>query len=200
MGYSHGQKWKDETIENAIYEVMKIAKINTFPTHSLIKRVYGNNCLTNAISKHGGTRYWANKLGLEIKSCESEFGYDYECECMNYLTLKYDYDCELTKVRYPYDILVNNNIKVDVKCSHLYKGKQGSFYTFNLEKPKPTCDIYVCYCLNNKEVTKIYIIPSCVLSGKTQLSIGELTSKYDKYIDNWHIFPRYNDFYNQINR
>ena len=28
MGYSHGQKWKDETIENAIYEAMKIAKIN----------------------------------------------------------------------------------------------------------------------------------------------------------------------------
>lgn len=198
MGYSHGKKWNDERLEQEIKEVMQKAKIDSMPTHSIIASVNGNFALSNAIRRHGGTRYWADKLGLEIKSCESAFGYDYECECMNYLISKFDYECELTKARYPYDILVNNNIKVDVKCGHLYKGKQGSFYTFNLEKSKPTCDIYVCYCLNDEKIVKTYVIPSCVLSGKTQLSVGVNTSKYDKYIDSWGIFPRYNDFYTQI--
>ena len=192
------KKWNDETIENAIYDVMRTAKINTFPTHSLIKSITGDNALTNAISRHGGTRHWAKKLGIEVKSCESLLGYEYECECMSYLTSQFGYNCELTKARYPYDIIVNRNIKVDVKCSHLCKSKAGNFYTFNLGKPNPTCDIFVCYCLNNNNIENIYIIPSCVVSGSTQLAIGYITSKYDRYIDNWTIFALYDDLYNQI--
>lgn len=197
MGYAHGNKWTVEKIEKAIKEVMKKAKTDCLPTHSEIKKITGNCGLTNAISRHGGSRYWAEKLGIEIKSCESELGYDYECECVSALTAL-GYECELTKARYPYDVLANNNIKIDVKVSRLYNGKHGNFYTFNLEKPKPTCDIFVCYCINDDKIQKNYIVPSCVLSGKTQLSIGEKHSKYDKYIDDWGIVKIYNDFYESL--
>lgn len=197
MGYSHGQKWNDKKIKQSIFNVMKTAKIETFPTHSLMKEVTGNEALSNAISKHGGSKYWAEKLGIEIKKCESKFGYEFECECIVYLTTL-GYECELTKARYPYDILANNNIKIDVKSGHLYHGEQGNFYTFNLEKEKPTCDIFVCYCIEDNEIKKVYVIPSCVVSGKTQLSIGVKHSKYDRYIDNWTIFKKYKIFYESL--
>ena len=85
MGYAHGIKWNDYLIEKGIRDVMKEAKIDCFPTHSLIKRVTGSFALSNAISKNGGSRYWAVKLGIKIKPCESKFGEDFELLCMAYL-------------------------------------------------------------------------------------------------------------------
>lgn len=193
MGYSHGTNWTDEKIENAIKDVIKIAKINSMPTHTQMDEITGSMALSNAVSKHGGSKYWSEKLGLNTKSCESKLGYEYECECMHEL-ISLGYDVEFTKARYPYDLIANGNIKIDVKCSNLYQGKYGNFYTFNLEKAMPTCDVFVCYCLNENS-RKVYVIPSCVLSGKTQLSIGETRSKYDKYINNWDIIFRYEAFY-----
>lgn len=197
MGYAHGIQWDDKKIENGIKEVMKKAKINTMPTHTQMDKITGSMALSNAVSKHGGSKYWADKLGLEIKFCESKLGYDFECECMNKLN-SFGYDCELTKARYAYDILANNNIKIDVKCSNLYKNDKVTYYTFNLEKSKPTCDIYVCYCVNDDIVQKVYVIPSCVLSGKTQLTLGVEKSKYDKYINAWSIVSKYDDFYKEM--
>ena len=197
MGYTHGTQWNDEKIEQGLKSVVETAKISSFPTRSIMREITGNEALGVAVTRHGGSRYWADKLGLEIKPCESKTGYEYECECMNTLSL-FGYDCELTKARYPYDLLVNRNIKIDVKCSNLYNCKHGKFYTFNLEKSMPTCDVFVCYCLNDGDIQKVYVIPSCVLSGKTQLSIGEHKSKYDRYIDNWTIIKKYQTFYEDL--
>ena len=161
MGYAHGTQWNNELIEKSILDVVEKAKINTFPTKSIIKEVTGSSGLSNAIRRHGGTRYWAEKLGLEIKPCESRFGEEYEFECMK--TVKhFGYRCEKTPIRYPYDLLVENNIKVEVKSGNIYHGKQGDFYTFNLEKAKPTCDIFVCYCLEGDKIKKVYVIPSSI--------------------------------------
>lgn len=196
MGYAHGIRWTNEKIENAIKDVMKIAKINSMPTHSQMKDITGNEALSNAVSKHGGSKYWAQRLGIEIKTCESKIGYEFECECMSNL-ISNGYDCELTKARYPYDLLVNRNIKIDVKCSNLFEGDKGKFYTFNLGKSMPTCDIFVCYCMDKNIIQKVYVIPSCVLSGKTQLSIGQ-KSKYDRYIDSWNVVKIYDSFYDSM--
>jgi hypothetical protein len=197
MGYTHGNKWNDKNIAQAIIGVMQTAKITSFPSQSLMKEVTGNVGLSNAISRHGGTKYWADKLGLDMKPCESKIGFEYECECLNHLTAL-GYDCELTKARYPYDLIVNRNIKIDVKCSNLYES--GKYYTFNLEKAMPTCDVFVCYCISNDEIKKAYVIPSCVLSGITQLSIGKTHSKYDKYISNWSVIDRYDEFYKRLTK
>lgn len=197
MGYSHGTKWTDEMIEQEIRGVMKKGNLTSMPTHSQMDTITGNKGLSVATSKRGGTKYWADRLGLDNKPCESSFGHEYECECMNKL-ISLEYDCELTKARYPYDLIANGNIKIDAKSSNLYYGKNGCFYTFNLEKSMPTCDVYVCYCVKEGEIQRVYIIPSCVLSGKTQLSIGEVQSKYDRYIDAWEIIKQYDKFYKQF--
>ena len=197
MGYAHGKKWDDVLIEKTIKEVIKKAKINTFPTHSQIKKITGNEALSCAISKHGGSRYWAEKLGLEMKQSESKFGEEYELECISRLK-HYGFRCEKTPVKYPYDILVENAIKVEVKCGNIYHGKNGDFYTFNLEKSKPTCDIFVCFCLEDERTAKVYVIPSSILSGNTQLSIGKHKSKYDNFINRWGLFREYDAFYNKL--
>lgn len=197
MGHSHGIQWTDDLIEQGIKEVMQKTKIDTFPSHSLMNEITGSSALSCVISKRGGTRYWADKLGLEVKPCESRFGEEYELECMK--TLKHlGYRCEKMPVRYPYDLLAENGIKVEVKCGNIYHGSNGDFYTFNLEKSKPTCDIFVCYCLDGDEVRKIYVIPSRVLNGNTQLSIGKHKSKYDKFLDKWNCFQSYADFYEKM--
>lgn len=196
MGYSHGKKWTGKEIENGILDVMLKNKIDCMPTHTMIKNTLGDYSLVCAISKHGGTKYWANRLGLDVKKCESKFGEDYEYHCKDFLIEKLDMECEKTKARYPYDLLVDKNIKVDVKVSKPYKD---SYYTFNLEKTEPTCDLFVLYCVTNENsIYKTFVIPSCVLSKKTQVSLGMNTSKYNKYINAWDLFYVYKDFYEQL--
>lgn len=96
---------------------------------------------------------------------------------------------------FPYDLLVNNCLKIDVKSSHLYKGKDGNFYTFRTGKRYATCDVYVLVALDDSdELVKTYIIPSSKVFNKIQISMGEYNSKYDIYLDRWDILSDYTNF------
>jgi len=196
MGYVHGKMWTDELICAELKETMRILNIKTMPTHSQIIDLYGNQSLVNALVHHGGTKKFANLIGAEIKRCESEFGDAYEIFCSKEITERFGYLVDKMKPRYPYDLLVEGTVKVDVKVSKLYTNNKRKvcFYTFNLEKKNPTCDVFVCYCINSQEqIEKTYVIPSAALSGSTQLSVG-ISSKYDKYIDNWNLLHRLVEF------
>ena len=194
MGYSHGRKWDDNAIADSIHEVIRLTGNNTLPTVKRLNEITGNTSLSNAICKHGGFKYWEKRLGLDKRYSETAFGHEYERKCISEL-IRLGYHCEHTSTRYPYDILINGNIKIDVKTSNLFQGKGGMYYTFNLGKKMPTCDIFVCYCVNRAETVKTYVIPSSVLSGKSQLSIGKEKSQYDKYIDAWDIVSKFDKFY-----
>ena len=169
MAYSHGQKWSEEKIVEALLFMIDKCGMNTMPTHS------------------------------EIKECESKFGDQLEDYCVLQIQEKLGLDGEKTKPRYPYDILVNRSVKVDVKVSRLFNNYGNSkYYTFNLEKKDQTCDIFVFYCINqNDEIERTFVIPSTVLSGKTQLAVGE-SSMYDKYIDQWRFISDYNKFMTEL--
>lgn len=196
MAYSHGRRWSEADICDEITKIVKSRKMNTMPTHSEMREWAGDKSLTNAVSKHGGTKYFASLLGLEIKNCESKFGNGYEELCITQVEEKLGMNAVNTKPRYPYDILVERAVKIDVKSGRLYESRLGTkFYTFNLEKSEQTCDIFVCYCIDsNGKIAKTLVIPSYVLSGKTQLSIGVSNSVYDKYIDAWHFIREYASF------
>lgn len=198
MGYTHGTKWSDDLIAFGIYEVMKKADITVMPSKSIIEKINGDSRLSNAISKHGGFLVWAKRLGLEISDSETKIGKIYEEFCANYITNVLKKQCEMTSTKHPYDILVCENVKIDVKVGHLYNGTNGNFYTFNLEKKQPTCDIFVCYCVDDMEIEKTYVIPSCFLSGKSQLSVGASESSYDCFRDKWEYIKKYELFYNEI--
>jgi hypothetical protein len=199
MGHTHGIKWTEEKIIEGIKNAMDKLGIGTFPTSSQLKNFYGHCGLCNKISKTGGFYFWANKLGLKLKDSDTNVGLQWELICSSFLNGK-GYKVEKMSTRHPYDLMVNQNIKIDVKTAYLYTTKKGySFYTFNLEKKYPSCDIYVCYCLNDdKTIKKTYVIPSALVGRINQLSVGEHQSIYDKFIDKWEYIQVYDTFYKSL--
>ena len=185
--------WTENLIKERILEVVDFHGYNRMPTVKEIENYYGNTALINKISTTGGCETWAKKLNLSRKPCKSMLALQYEKYTKEVLEKK-GFNCELTSTKFPYDILVNNGVKIDVKVSNLVSIGDSKAYTFNLEKKQPTCDLYVAYCLDeNKEITKTYIIPSRVLTGQCQLSLGKDNSVYDIYLDRWELIKRFND-------
>lgn len=200
MGYTHGKEWNEENTKEAIMEIVNSLKLKHFPSKSQIIAFCGNSALANRISRSGGSKYYADLLGLEILYCESEFGNFFEELAIDEILENTGFLSIHTNVRYPYDLLTNGNIKVDIKASKKVKNKNANFpyHSFNLEKREPTCDIFIFYCLDeDMEIEKRVIIPSCLLSGKTQVGMGGL-SKWDAYIDKWDYFDMYNKFYDSV--
>lgn len=195
MGYSHGKKWDEQEIINAIKKVVEQHDMDTMPTHSELDEHYGSTSVSNAISKHGGSRYFAKLLGLQIKTSETKFGEVLEDYCALEIQQRLGLICDKTNSRYPYDILVNRTVKVDVKAGRQFDNYGGAkYYTFNIEKKEQTCDVFVFYCMNsNDEIKKTLVIPSYVLSGKSQLAVGE-NSVYDKYDGKWDFIRKYDEF------
>lgn len=178
---------------------MKILNIKTFPTHSQMIDVIGNRGLCSKISKTGGTKFWAKKLDIPVKNCETEFGFKYESKVVEDIERELGLNSILMKPGYPYDVLTSGCVKIDTKVSRQFFTNCHTWQnTFNLEKKNPTCDIYVLYCLDNDgNYLKTIVIPSVVLQGKTQVGIGK-KSKYNKYIDNWNVIEEYKRFYDSI--
>lgn len=200
MGYSHGRKWTEEETKIEIMKVVDSLGLKHFPSKSQIIDFFGNHSLADRISKSGGSKYYADLLGLEILYCESEFGNFFEELAIDEILENTGFSSLHTNARYPYDLLTNGNIKVDVKASMKVKNKKANlhYHSFNLEKREPTCDIFIFYCLNeDMEIEKRVIIPSCLLSGKTQVGMGGL-SKWDAYIDKWEYFDMYSKFYDSV--
>ena len=110
--------WTEKEIIKALDEMVRTTKQDTMPTHSEITAFYGNCCLTNAVRRHGGTKYYANLLGLKIKDCESKIGEVYENKFIFDLHSKLNLSGEQTIPRYPYDVLVENCTKIDVKVEN----------------------------------------------------------------------------------
>ena len=200
MGYTHGKKWADGEVEEKIMYLVNALKLDRFPTKAEMIEFYGDRALACKVSKTGGSRYYASKLNLSLSDSESEFGNFFEELAIDEIFEHTGFSSFHTNVRYPYDLLTNGNIKVDVKASKSINRKESNFpyHTFNLEKREPTCDIFVFYCLNeNMEIEKRVIVPSCLLSGKTQVGMGGL-SKWDAYEDKWEYFDMYNKFYDSV--
>ena len=201
IGHSHGTNWTDDLVISSIERVINSLELDRFPTHSEMVEFYGDRSLTNKISKSGGTKYWAARIGYSVKNCESEFGDFYERYSIDDILKNTKLKSYKNKVGYPYDITTNKHIKVDVKSSTIIENNNGyKYHSFNLEKKEPTCDIYILYCIDNSDlIYKTYIIPSCHVYGQTQIGISAYgISKWDRYKNNWAIFNTYNEFYQKL--
>lgn len=195
MGYTHGHKWSDEKIKQAIKKVVTAYELDRMPSRKECVDYYGNHSLANAVSRrHGGWYGLAKEIGLPIKKSETYFEKHQEGIVCEMLVSK-GFDVERMPQNFPYDILVDNCIKVDVKASHLYCGKQGKFFTFNLEKRYATCDIYVLLTLDeNNNIINSFIVPSKFVIKNTQISIGKYASKYHKFRDRWDYISNLSEY------
>lgn len=196
MGHTHGISWTDELIEEKIFEVINELQLDHFPTHSEIISVLGNRGLAAKISKHKGTVYWAEKLGLPLKYSETSFGNKHEVIAISDIFENTGLHSVQTSSGHPYDLLTDNSVKIDVKVSKKFTNNCNvQAYSFNLEKREPTCDLFILYCLNDDETyDKVLVIPSCSLLGQTQIGVGE-KSKWDFYNNRWDYIKQYSNFY-----
>ena len=188
MGYSHGEEWTELGIKDEIEKVMSCLNINRMPSNSECKMVTKSSALSSQISIRGGFKYWAERLGLQSKNSDSKTGWEYEEKAKKFLE-RAGYDVESATVKHPYDLLINQSVKIDIKVSNLYKGKVGNFYSYNLEKKFPTCDFYILYAIGKFSDEDALIVPSC-LANISQISVGELNSKWDVFSGRWDLIEK----------
>ena len=195
MGYVKGIKWNDDLIAKEILNIKDKLEIDCMPSYGQINKIRKSTDLSNKIAKTGGINKWAKKLNLKITKSETRIGKRGEKIIEEILKTK-GYDVKnVSEKKFPYDLIVNNDIKIDVKLSHLYKGCNGNFYSCNLEKKIPTCDLYIIICENDDmSINKILIIPSKFLMGIKQLVIG-VNSKYDKFNNKFEYIDKFDSFY-----
>lgn len=196
MGYTHGKMWTQNKIAAEIMTAKNKLEIKRMPTVSELKNINMGD-LSNAIAKSNGFKWWAEALNLPVKNSETGLGKKYEKIFADFIYKKLKYNSQQMSMKFPYDVLIEGLVKVDVKCGYVYTNSRvGSFYTFNLETANRKSDFLACYCLNkDKSIHKTYIIPAIVMQGKTQLSVGIVTSKYDKFIDRYDLISDYLNFY-----
>ena len=198
MGCAHGCRWTKQELESGIMKVVDFLDIDRMPSKSEIEEFYGNTSLSNKISRTGGLYYWADQLGLEIKESESKFGIEVELYVKEVLE-NMGFKCETTSTKHPYDLLVDDCVKVDVKAARVTKVRGSDAYSFRLAKPKQTCDVYVAVCVDDeKNIQKTYIVPSIIMSGKKQLAVGVEHSIYDAYIDRWDVIETMSEAFHRI--
>ena len=199
MGYTHGTKWTDDLIKEKVLEVVRFKNLDRMPTRSEAESYFGNSALTAVISKRKGGWYaLAKEMELPIKECETTFGKSHEKIIMERL-ISMGYAVRQMPQNFPYDLLVNDSVKIDVKASRLYKGSGRNFYSFNLEKPFCTCDLYVLRLIgDNQDELDTLVVPSAHVATNTQISVGEKVSKYRKYSKRWDYVSSYCDFMGSV--
>lgn len=183
--------WTKEKIVEQINEMISSTGLNRMPTNSEVIAYFGNHKLSNAISKRKMWKPLAEELGLKVKESETYFGKRHE-EVASEQLIELGYEVRRMPQNFPYDLLVDDLLKVDVKSSKLYRGKYGNFYSVNIDKPYATCDVYMIYLIEDDgSVKTVLIIPSKDVITNTQISIGQHASKYYKYENNWACIDDY---------
>jgi hypothetical protein len=196
MGYTNGERWTEDKIKSEILKVVKVLNLERMPSNTEIQMVMGDSRLSNAIRRQGGFYSLGESLGLPIKPSETQTGKGYEEYAVGLLVNR-GYKVERMSVRHPYDLLVNDNIKIDTKAGNPYFLKGSRVHTIGINKKNATCDLYMIFALDeNSNVEKLFIIPGSRLK-LTSLNFGE-DSKYDKYLDRWDLIEKYDRFYKSI--
>lgn len=189
------RKWSDSVIEKEIIRSMSTLHIKRMPTSSELLSI-GRSDLQNAITKHGGFRHWRKALSLNLAENETNKGQKYEVKVSEFLKTIGHKTNQMT-TGHPYDLLVNENVKVDVKVgsAHYHFGCRA--HTFRPSSEHSTCDIYICIALDEDDlIEKIFVIPSKFAKVKTINISG--SGKYYKFINRWCYIEEYTDFYQSV--
>lgn len=183
MSVSQRIQWSDDSIKSEVMKVKDALCLSRMPTRKECKDFYGNTALTGAITRRYGWYALANELGLPIKDCETTTGKMAEGLAEKLLAY-HGFTVKRMSQNFPYDILLNDCVKIDVKASKVYSGKNGDFYSFRLEKPYATCDFYILLELNERdEIDRAMVVPSHHVMFNKQISVGMKDSKYHRYTD-----------------
>lgn len=194
MGHSNRIIWTDDLIKEKVIEVKNGLSLDRMPSRKECIQYFHNEALVNAVSKRKKWYQLADELGLKVKDSETYFGKSQEANAAEMLISK-GFLVRKMSQNFPYDLLIDDCVKVDVKASHLYHGPNGDFYTFNLDKDYATCDIYILFALSESDESSIFIVPSKFVIAQNQISMGVSKSKYHRFKDRWDYISALSDFW-----
>lgn len=196
MGYSHGVKWSYTKICDEINNIMHVLNIKRMPTAEECNLITGNSGLSNVIAKSGGFYWLANNLGLSMKNNATETGKKFERLAVKILEDK-NYIVKSMTTKYPFDLLINDRIRIDVKAGRPYLLRGSRVHTIGINKKYATCDLYLIFALDEKDKPeRNLVIPGCDLRVTT-LNFGK-DSIYNIYLDRWDLIERYDEFYSSL--
>lgn len=171
------KSWTDEMIASEILSISNGS--GQMPTCSYLKSL-GRNDLMCQITRRGGVLAWAKRLGLSRDQSDSDVGWDGEKIAIDLLKLN-GFEAEKTNgVKYPFDIVVDNIIRVDVKTAKYaeYGPSKGWFYRIG---KTPQADVIALLQIDTND---IFFVPwySC---PTTNITVNRKDGKYEPYRNNY---------------
>ena len=194
MGYTGGIIWTDALIEKGIRKIADTFEPRRMPSNREVVEHEGNYALANAIQKNGGYSYWANKLGLERKYSDTKLGIAGESHIAHLLRQR-GHEVDTTSVKFPYDLLIDGCIKVDVKTANESDVHGYPIHSYRLAKRKQTCDFYIFY---EADTGRVYVVPANKLNGQVQVGMGLESKEYAKYLGAYHLIDEAVDMYERM--
>ncbi|MBA7577599.1 hypothetical protein ES708_19452 [subsurface metagenome] len=95
------------------------------------------------------------------------------------------------------DIVLDNGLRIEVKCGHKHKVHRAEGYTFSLlgghrkhTQKLNDCDFLICWCVNED---CFYIIPTDFIRVTSNIAISNTESsesKYAPYKENWELLSK----------
>lgn len=120
-------RWTDDMVADRIRGIA--SKTGVFPSISFL-RESGQNDLACQITRRGGSFAWADRLGLKREHSDSDTGWEGEVAVQGILEAEHFRVERQSAVRWPFDLLVNGVLRVDVKAARFatYGPCSGWFY------------------------------------------------------------------------
>lgn len=187
-------KWNEELITTKLTDIANTFTPARMPSNREVIELTGGYALSSAIQKRGGFEHWANKLGLEQKHSETKTGIEYERKIAEILR-KNGHSVQTTTIKHPYDLLVDDCVKVDVKVANTSLIKGSKIHAYRIAKRQHTCDFYICCEL---DTDGIYVIPANMVTGQVQVEMGLNSQKFCHYKDAFYLIDDAVNFYKSL--
>lgn len=140
-------KWTDKRFA----EELKLVSdgLGRMPTNSELKKL-GRGDLSNQIVKRGGFKPIADRFGLRQSDSDSLFGWEGEKMAQEVLEEK-GFQVERSgEVRWPFDLLVDGLVRVDVKSARFAQYGPCSGWFYRIGK-RPQADVIMLVQVDTKE-------------------------------------------------
>jgi hypothetical protein len=175
-------RWTEALLVSRINAVVGDSK--RFPTNSHLVEI-GQGDLSNQITKRGGFIYWANRLGIERDISDSDIGWEGEKRAHTLLEARGFSVIRSERVRWPFDLLVNNSLRVDVKTASYAAYGASTGWFFRIGK-SPQADLIALY---RSDKDDMYLIPWYHVP-KTNITISPTGMKYSRFLNAYEIVER----------
>lgn len=148
-------------------------------------RLYDGNALACVISRREGFRFWAQKMGAEIKTSETEMAQRWELHELEFFR---GHGCatERQSTRAPFDLLINQH-RVDVKTARTSWVRTTPCFTFANLKRGENCDFFDLLCINDDGTMRWRFVIPAEKTRVRQLALscasGQYLGMYAQYLD-----------------